>query len=152
MSMCSNKTFFAKIGGRLNLTLGLLFVNLFYRELLPSHLQLCLHDCLCKISSSPTYRVPCKDFYTSSLEPRSPGPRSHSVKTYWGILGGANGKEPACKCRRHKRCRFDPWVTKIPWRKAWWPTPIHLPRESHGQRNLVGYSPWGLKSQTWLSY
>ena len=49
-------------------------------------------------------------------------------------------KEPACHCRRRKRCRFDPWVRKIPWRRAWQPTPVFLPGESHGQRSLVGYS------------
>ena len=32
--------------------------------------------------------------------------------------GGASGKEPVCQCRRCKRCRFNPWVRKIPWRKA----------------------------------
>ena len=42
-------------------------------------------------------------------------------------------------------CRFDPWIRKIPWRKAWQSTPIFLPEESHGQRSLVGYSPWGHK-------
>ena len=55
--------------------------------------------------------------------------------------GGASGKELACQCRRHKRCGFDPWVRKIPWRRAWQPAPVLLPRESHGQRSLVGYSP-----------
>ena len=29
------------------------------------------------------------------------------------------GKEPACQCRRHKRYGFNPWVGKIPWRRAW---------------------------------
>ena len=38
---------------------------------------------------------------------------------------------------------FEPWVGKIPWRREWQPTPVFLPGESHGQRNLVGYSPWG---------
>ena len=38
--------------------------------------------------------------------------------------------------------RFDPWVGKVPWRKKWQPTPVFLPGETHGQRNLVGYSPW----------
>ena len=38
-----------------------------------------------------------------------------------------------------------PWVLKIPWRRAWQPTPVFLPGESHGQRSLVGYSPWGCK-------
>ena len=37
---------------------------------------------------------------------------------------------------------FDSWVGKIPWRRAWPPTPVFLPGESHGQRSLVGYSPW----------
>ena len=40
---------------------------------------------------------------------------------------------------------FDPWVGKIPWRRAWQPTPVSLPGESHGQRSLAGYSPWGGK-------
>ena len=40
-----------------------------------------------------------------------------------------------------KRCRFDPWVGKIPWRRAWLPTPVFLPGASHGQRSLAGYSP-----------
>ena len=59
--------------------------------------------------------------------------------------GGAAGKESACQCRRHKRHGFDPWVRKIPWRGAWHPTPVFLPGESHGQRNLVGCSPRGRK-------
>ena len=49
------------------------------------------------------------------------------------------------ECRRHKRCRFDPWVGKIPWRRKWQPTPVLLPGESHGRSNLVGYRPWDLK-------
>ena len=44
-----------------------------------------------------------------------------------------------------KRCGFDPWVGKIPWKKAWQPIPVFLPGESHGQRSLAGYSPWGPK-------
>ena len=39
-----------------------------------------------------------------------------------------------------KRCGFDPWVKKIPWRRALKPTPVLLLGESHGQRSLVGYS------------
>ena len=40
--------------------------------------------------------------------------------------GGFSGKEPPCQCRRHERCRFDPWVRKIPgpWRRKWQPTPV----------------------------
>ena len=41
--------------------------------------------------------------------------------------------------------RFDPWVSKIPWRREWQPIPVFLPRESHGQRSLACCSPWGRK-------
>ena len=55
--------------------------------------------------------------------------------------GGIRGKEPTCQCRRHERCRFNPWFRKIPWRRAWHPTPVFWPAESHGQGSLEGYSP-----------
>ena len=42
-------------------------------------------------------------------------------------------------------CRFNPWVRKITWRWKWQPIPIFLPGKPHGQRSLVGYSPWGRK-------
>ena len=58
---------------------------------------------------------------------------------------GTKGIEPSCQCRRYKRLGFNPWVGKILWRRAWQPMPVFLPRESHGQRSLVGYSPWGCK-------
>ena len=38
---------------------------------------------------------------------------------------------------------FAPWVGKILWRREQQSTPVFLPGESHGQRSLVGYSPWG---------
>ena len=44
-----------------------------------------------------------------------------------------------------RRLGFDPWVRKIPWRRAWQPTPVLLPGKSHGHRSLAGYSPWGHK-------
>ena len=53
---------------------------------------------------------------------------------------GASGKKPTCQHRRHKRCGFHPWVGKIPWRRAWQPTSVFLPGESHGRRSLAGYS------------
>ena len=45
-------------------------------------------------------------------------------------------KNLPANARRHKRHRFNPWVGKIAWRRAWHPTPIFLPGESHGQRSL----------------
>ena len=50
-----------------------------------------------------------------------------------GFPGGTGGKEPTCQCRRRKRCRFDPWVGKIPWRRDWQPTPVFLPGEYNGR-------------------
>ena len=50
--------------------------------------------------------------------------------------------QTACNTRG---CVFDPWDRKIPWRREWQPTPVFLPGESHGQRNLTSFSPWGCK-------
>ena len=47
--------------------------------------------------------------------------------------------------QQRRRPGFDPWVGKIPWRRAWQPTPVFLPGEFHGQRSLVGCSPRGYK-------
>ena len=38
-----------------------------------------------------------------------------------------------------------PGLARCPWRRTWQPTPVFLPEEFHGQRSLVGYSPWGCK-------
>ena len=46
-------------------------------------------------------------------------------------------------CLQCRRPGFNPWVGKIPWRQEWLPTPVFSPGASHGQRSLVGYSPWG---------
>ena len=59
-----------------------------------------------------------------------------------GIPRPGSGKESTCQCRR---CEFDPWVWKIPWKREWLSTPVFLPGESHGQRKLMGHSPWGHK-------
>ena len=65
-----------------------------------------------------------------------------------GLPWWLSDKESACQCRGRE---FDPWVGKIPWRKKWQPIPIFLPGVHHGQRSVVGYSPWVTKSWTWLS-
>ena len=52
-----------------------------------------------------------------------------------GFPGSASDRQV-----RPKRHRFDSWVKKIPWRRAWQPTPVFLPEE-YGQRSLVGCSP-----------
>ena len=59
--------------------------------------------------------------------------------------GDASGKELACQCRRCKRHRFNLWVGKILWRRAWQPPGVFWLGELHGQRSLVGYSSWDHK-------
>ena len=65
-----------------------------------------------------------------------------AVKFNLGLPPWLSGKEFACNAG-------DPdlisWVRETPWRRAWQPTPVFLPGESHGQRSLAGYSPWGHK-------
>jgi len=56
--------------------------------------------------------------------------------------GGSVVKESTCQCRRHG---FDPWFRNIPWRRKWQPTSVLFLGKSHGQRSLVGFSPWGCK-------
>ena len=56
-----------------------------------------------------------------------------------------SGKESTCQYKRCRRPEFDPWVGKNPWRRKWQPISVFLPGESHGQRNLAMYSPWGCK-------
>ena len=73
--------------------------------------------------------LPCLlpgDLSNPGIEPRSPPLESDSLSTEppgrpWY---DASCKESVCQCRRHKRCRFDPWVGKIPWRRKWQPTPV----------------------------
>ena len=57
------------------------------------------------------------------------------------VLVGRNPPASAGDARR----TFNPWVGKIPERRAWQATPAFLPGEPHGQRSLVGYSPRGHK-------
>ena len=65
--------------------------------------------------------------------------RINGIHKVLGLPCGLDGKQPACECRR---TRFNLWVGKIPWRRKWPPTPVFLPGRSHGQRGLVGYSPY----------
>ena len=66
----------------------------------------------------------------------------------WGLPWWLSGKESTCQCRR---LRFDPWMEKIQQRRKWQSTPVFLTGKSHGQRSLVGYSPWGHKESDMTS-
>ena len=61
-----------------------------------------------------------------------------------GFPGGASGKESACQCRR---LGFNPWFRKIPWRRAWQPTPVFLPGELPWAEKpgRLPYCQWGCK-------
>ena len=54
-------------------------------------------------------------------------------------------KNPPANAGDIKTCGFDPWVGKILWSRKWQPAPLFLPGKLHGQKTLVGYSPWGHK-------
>ena len=60
-----------------------------------------------------------------------------------GLPRWLSSKEPVCQWRSCKRLEFDSWIRKIPWRRAWQPTPVSWPGESHRWRSLAGYSPQG---------
>ena len=63
---------------------------------------------------------------------------------FWDLGKGFPGSsEVKSICLQCGRPGFDPWVRKIHWRRKWQPTTVFLPGESHRQRSLVGYSPWG---------
>ena len=81
------------------------------------------------------------------------------LSSFAGFLafpGSTVVKEPACQCRRCKRCGFNTWVGEIPWGGVgkWQSTLVFLPGKSQGQRSPVGYSSWGHKEldmTEWLS-
>ena len=67
-----------------------------------------------------------------------------------GFPGGASGKKkkkknPPASAGDIRDVDLIPKVRKILWRRAWQPTAVSLPGESHGQRSLAGYRPWGHK-------
>ena len=66
------------------------------------------------------------------------------------FTGGTSSKEVPCQCRRHKSLEFVPWVGKIPWRRAWQPTPVFLSGESYDRRAWWATVHGVAKSQTQL--
>ena len=62
---------------------------------------------------------------------------------FLGFPGGSVVKNPPAEAQNTDSI---PRSSKMPWRRKWQPTPVFLPAKSHGQKSLVGYSPWGCKS------
>ena len=58
------------------------------------------------------------------------------------FLGGSDGNESACQAGDPGSI---PGSGRFPWRRDWQPTPVFSPGDSHGWKNLMGYSPWGCK-------
>ena len=79
---------------------------------------------------------------TSKINPREFKQKRHSLPDIQASLVAQTVKNlPAMQ----ERPGFDPWVGKIPWRRARQPTLVFFPREFHGQRSLAGCSPWDCK-------
>ena len=101
----------------------------------------------CTLNSPPESQFPgscvclqyCKHLHSHIFSCKS----SKKYMIYQWLPRCLRGKESACQFRRLRRCGFNPW--KIPWRRKWQPTSAFLPGKSHGQRSLVGSSPWGRK-------
>ena len=72
-------------------------------------------DCSCSVGLSIAYII---------TRCERPAPVFKQDSEILGLPGGTSSKEPACQSRRHKRLRLDPWVGKIPWRRAWQPTQV----------------------------
>ena len=68
--------------------------------------------------------------------------RLEQAKAFDGLPMWYSGEESAGQC---KRCSFDPWVRKTPWRRKWQPTPVFLPGKPHRQRRHDGLQSLGLQ-------
>jgi len=60
----------------------------------------------------------------------------------------SSSKEYACSAGNTGELSLISGLRRFPWRRKWQPTSVFLPGESHGQRNLAGYSPWVTESDT----
>ena len=90
--------------------------------------------CLPLCPLPPDFRYRHKPQHLPGNDPAFSTEHSHQLP--WRI----SGRESTCQFKRHT---FSLWVEKITQRKKWQPTTVFLPVESHGQKNLEGYSPGG---------
>ena len=127
------------------LSFFIILVNTMHPPLLSTPLRTCpskLATTLSYPEGNPTKSQPAvkraNPALQNALVPFGSRPHRRAVWWPWWL----SGKESACQFRR---CRFNPWAGKTPCRRKWQLTPVFLPGESHGQRSLAGYSPWGGK-------
>ena len=69
-----------------------------------------------------------------------------------GFPDGTGGQEPSCKCKRRKRHGLNPWVRKIPWRRAWQPTQYSCLKNPMDRRAWWAIVHRVTKSRTWLKW
>ena len=81
---------------------------------------------LTSLSSFPTFSMFLPQFPTIFVSFFLSAKPMHTQDLLGGFPGGTSGKEPVYQCRRPKTHKFNPWVGKIPWRRAWQPTPVFL--------------------------
>ena len=74
--------------------------------------------------------------------PKAANPLLQLGLTGINLVQGSDGKESVCNAGN---LGSIPGLGRSPWKRAWKPTLVFLPGESHEQRSLAGYSPWGLK-------
>ena len=74
-----------------------------------------------------------------------PSPKCQNMRANFMSKTASDWVEPVINRLQWGRPGFNPWIGKIPWRREWQPTVVFLPGESHGQKNLGAYSPWGQK-------
>ena len=96
----------------------------------------------------PSYKTFSNSIFT--MEPfLSPCGHTHTIRitvSHISVpIGFLTHQDLQMPVQETKRQGFDPCIGNLPWRRAWQPSPVFLPGESHGERSLVGYSPWGRK-------
>ena len=80
------------------------------------------------------------DYYSfRKLQGQSVDLNMHKEGRHMGFPWWFSGKESACNAETTGDMGSIPGLGTIPWRRAWPPAPVFLPRESHGQRSLAGY-------------
>ena len=110
--------------------------------------MLCIHSRLPWVPAFPMTLGSVRTVPSAFHSPR----RAYLSFLLLSFPGGSGQWRIHLQCRRP---RFHLWVGKIPWRREWLPTLVFVPGELHGQRSLVGYSPWGHKESDtaeWLTH
>ena len=95
----------------------------------------------CEETQKSEYRILFIEVYTTWLWCFGCGQQNWDHLNWVGLPWWLRQERICLQCRRP---RFDSWIRKILWRRMyyWQPIPVFLPGEFHGQRSLVGYSPW----------